>query len=174
MIREGFEPSTDSLEGCCSIQLSYRTFVHTKVYNIERLHLYSALSASRSLPKQPVGRTLRILRFTPLIVCGWRDSNPHAIKHQILSLAWLPITPHPHPVIQVSITWVSEHVIAGGVGFEPTSDEPESPVLPLDEPPLRNTDDCCSYSHDSPLSVDRITRFTQNVQPNFITRQYVS
>ena len=32
VIREGFEPSTDSLEGCCSIQLSYRTFVHTKVY----------------------------------------------------------------------------------------------------------------------------------------------
>ena len=28
-------------------------------------------------------------------LCGWRDSNPHASRHQILSLAWLPITPHP-------------------------------------------------------------------------------
>ena len=27
MIREGFEPSTHSLEGCCSIQLSYRTML---------------------------------------------------------------------------------------------------------------------------------------------------
>jgi hypothetical protein len=26
---------------------------------------------------------------------GWRDSNPHASRHQILSLARLPITPHP-------------------------------------------------------------------------------
>lgn len=25
VIRTGFEPTTDSLEGCCSIQLSYRT-----------------------------------------------------------------------------------------------------------------------------------------------------
>ena len=27
--------------------------------------------------------------------CGWRDSNPHASRHQILSLARLPISPHP-------------------------------------------------------------------------------
>ena len=32
---------------------------------------------------------------TALLKCGWRDSNPHASQHQILSLAWLPITPHP-------------------------------------------------------------------------------
>ncbi len=31
-------------------------------------------------------------------VCGWRDSNPHASRHQILSLARLPITPHPQGV----------------------------------------------------------------------------
>ena len=31
-----------------------------------------------------------------LFLCGWRDSNPHASRHQILSLARLPITPHPH------------------------------------------------------------------------------
>ncbi len=27
--------------------------------------------------------------------CGWRDSNPHALRHQILSLARLPVPPHP-------------------------------------------------------------------------------
>ena len=27
VIRAGFEPATHSLEGCCSIQLSYRTVV---------------------------------------------------------------------------------------------------------------------------------------------------
>ena len=27
VIRLGFEPKTHSLEGCCSIQLSYRTFL---------------------------------------------------------------------------------------------------------------------------------------------------
>ena len=49
VIRDGFEPSTDSLEGCCSIQLSYRTFVHTKciflratlMMNTRRCHLTS-------------------------------------------------------------------------------------------------------------------------------------
>ena len=29
------------------------------------------------------------------VMSGWRDSNPHALRHQILSLARLPITPHP-------------------------------------------------------------------------------
>ena len=28
-------------------------------------------------------------------LCGWRDSNPHASRHKILSLACLPIPPHP-------------------------------------------------------------------------------
>ena len=28
-------------------------------------------------------------------LCGQRDSNPHASRHQILSLTWLPITPCP-------------------------------------------------------------------------------
>ncbi len=31
-------------------------------------------------------------------MCGWRDSNPHASRHQILSLARLPISPHPQSV----------------------------------------------------------------------------
>ena len=29
-------------------------------------------------------------------LCGRGDSNPHALRHQILSLAWLPITTRPH------------------------------------------------------------------------------
>ncbi len=28
-------------------------------------------------------------------MCGWRDSNPHASRRQILSLVRLPISPHP-------------------------------------------------------------------------------
>ena len=28
--------------------------------------------------------------------CGWGDSNPHAVRHQILSLGCLPISTHPH------------------------------------------------------------------------------
>ena len=31
-----------------------------------------------------------------LHLCGRRDSNPYALRHQILSLAWLPITTRPH------------------------------------------------------------------------------
>jgi hypothetical protein len=30
-----------------------------------------------------------------LLECGRRDSNPHASRHQILSLARLPISPRP-------------------------------------------------------------------------------
>ncbi len=31
----------------------------------------------------------------PAVLCGRRDSNPHALRHQILSLARLPIPPRP-------------------------------------------------------------------------------
>ena len=34
-----------------------------------------------------------LMRISPL--CGRRDSNPYALRHQILSLAWLPITTRP-------------------------------------------------------------------------------
>ena len=30
-----------------------------------------------------------------VFLCGWRDSNPHASRRQILSLVRLPISPHP-------------------------------------------------------------------------------
>ena len=33
--------------------------------------------------------------MTGLFLCGWRDSNPHASRRQILSLIRLPISPHP-------------------------------------------------------------------------------
>ena len=32
---------------------------------------------------------------TATLWCGQGDSNPHALRHQILSLAWLPITTRP-------------------------------------------------------------------------------
>ena len=32
-------------------------------------------------------------------VCGRRDSNPYALRHQILSLAWLPITTRPQTMV---------------------------------------------------------------------------
>ena len=32
-------------------------------------------------------------------LCGRGDSNPHALRHQILSLAWLPITTRPQSKI---------------------------------------------------------------------------
>jgi hypothetical protein len=43
--------------------------------------------------------TLYTYHFT-LYKCGWGDSNPHALRHQILSLARLPITTHPRIVRQ--------------------------------------------------------------------------
>ena len=36
VIRAGFEPTTRSLEGCCSIQLSYRTLKDRRTENSER------------------------------------------------------------------------------------------------------------------------------------------
>ena len=32
--------------------------------------------------------------------CGWGDSNPHAVRHQILSLGCLPISTHPQVAVQ--------------------------------------------------------------------------
>gem|GEM_PF-1339141 len=36
-----------------------------------------------------------MLKFREDIKCGRRDSNPHALRRQILSLVRLPITPLP-------------------------------------------------------------------------------
>ena len=32
--------------------------------------------------------------------CGWGDSNPHAVRHQILSLGCLPISTHPQNPVE--------------------------------------------------------------------------
>lgn len=46
------------------------------------------------------GYSVRTTKYPDIIrnkkQCGWRESNPHARRHQILSLARLPIPPHPH------------------------------------------------------------------------------
>lgn len=47
VIEEGFEPSTHSLEGCCSIQLSYGTIPPPKrTANIEKSFLSEAKNIS--------------------------------------------------------------------------------------------------------------------------------
>ena len=33
------------------------------------------------------------------IWCGWRDLNPHDLRHQNLNLACLPIPPHPRKAV---------------------------------------------------------------------------
>ena len=43
------------------------------------------------------------LSLLVLIECGQRDSNPHASRHQILSLTWLPITPCPQDLASESL-----------------------------------------------------------------------
>ena len=34
-------------------------------------------------------------RVVYIYLSGWRDSNPHAFRHNILSVTCLPISPHP-------------------------------------------------------------------------------
>ncbi len=41
-------------------------------------------------------------------LCGQRDSNPHASRHQILSLTWLPITPCPQDLSPSETTEVPD------------------------------------------------------------------
>ena len=45
VIRSGFEPETHSLEGCCSIQLSYQTLAFSKF-----AHRLSLCDIRRSMP----------------------------------------------------------------------------------------------------------------------------
>gem|GEM_PF-4825116 len=47
------------------------------------LHSACIYGGGLSILKNPCKRT-------------YKDLNPHAVKHQILSLTWLPITPQPH------------------------------------------------------------------------------
>ena len=62
-------------------------FVKCYFQNLKRLLLF--LSKPRTL------NTVVFNQYQGFLLCGWRDSNPHALRHQILSLARLPITPHP-------------------------------------------------------------------------------
>jgi len=43
-------------------------------------------------------------------LCGWRDSNPHALRRQILSLVCLPISPHPLICQKVKLVNRSFHI----------------------------------------------------------------
>lgn len=43
---------------------------------------------------------IKLIYYIYAKLSGWRDSNPHALWHNILSVTWLPITSHPelkHP-----------------------------------------------------------------------------
>lgn len=51
-----------------------------------------------SLSKEPLTTQLFNLSTQK---CGWRDSNPHASRRQILSLIRLPISPHPRSQSEV-------------------------------------------------------------------------
>ena len=41
------------------------------------------------------------------LLCGRRDSNPHAVRHQILSLARLPIPPRPLNAVQMYVNFIT-------------------------------------------------------------------
>jgi hypothetical protein len=83
-------------------ELRVRVFVCSELstttdFIFEGLHLYSALPASRSQPKQSVDCSLRVLRFTPLLCAPGRGRTGTDITvHRILSPACLPIPPPGH------------------------------------------------------------------------------
>ena len=80
MIREGFEPSTHSLEGCCSIQLSYRTmFLRVPLMmNTRRCHY-------QLRPNLRPG-----FYFFPPHCVPWAGLEPARVKHWFLRPACLP------------------------------------------------------------------------------------
>ena len=58
------------------------------------------------------GKTRRLF-----LLCGRRDSNPHAVRHQILSLARLPIPPRPLNAVQMYVIYFT-HTIRQANLFE--------------------------------------------------------
>ncbi len=58
------------------------------------------------------GKTRRLF-----LLCGRRDSNPHAVRHQILSLARLPIPPRPLNAVQMYVIYFT-HTIRQSNLFE--------------------------------------------------------
>jgi hypothetical protein len=67
------------------------------------------MNAERSVPIAKNRTTLRICEYA-----GGGDLNPHALRHQILSLACLPISPPP-PTVRVE-THSSDSLPHGQVG----------------------------------------------------------
>ena len=57
------------------------------------------------LPLQPFGREFRHLHFltSTSVWCGRRDLNPHALRHENLNLACLPIPPRPPDVCPIAV-----------------------------------------------------------------------
>ncbi len=109
VIPDGFEPSTHSLEGCCSIQLSYGTN-----------YIYSRTAISAILFKKIEGldSELGVIitlypKLIPSILSGWQDSNLRPPGPKPGALAGLRYTPNffllfPH------------HNCAEREGFEPS------------------------------------------------------
>ena len=96
MIREGFEPSTHSLEGCCSIQLSYRTmFLRVPLMmNTRRCHY-------QLRPNLRPG-----FYFFPPHCVPWAGLEPARVKHWFLRPACLPF----HHLGIFFILYVKEHL----------------------------------------------------------------
>ena len=70
-------------------------FLFSVIFKAEKVLFLKLLSNDLQLPAKRQSRH-RLLAAGALVrvLCAWRDSNPHAFRHQILSLARLPITPH--------------------------------------------------------------------------------
>ena len=110
MIREGFEPSTHSLEGCCSIQLSYRTMLLYRERD-------SNPQAEALVPKTSVSTNFTTSVFIYPIcqrtVCefpctAYRNrTGTNITVRGILSPLCLPISPRRHSFLYLNIRRIS-------------------------------------------------------------------
>ena len=76
-----------------------------KVERETRLELATVCLEGRSSSQLSYSR--KIINFYLCKWCGWRDSNSYTVRHQILSLACIPISPHPHK-INFKFSWYSK------------------------------------------------------------------
>ncbi len=72
-----------------ALQAVVERFGYLHVYS---LPLHVGDRPATSIRRMPSPAKIRSSRGWP---CGWRDLNPHALRHQNLNLACLPISPHP-------------------------------------------------------------------------------